>query len=837
MNETPPEFNELKRLFKNPLFESGRVVLFYLDEDLNVKAITPNVKTILGYTPEEFLTKKVDFRQITHEKDLPKIDQVIEESRKGKKVSYLSNIRLISKEGRTVWISCRKVFVKTDLKGYFIGYIFNKTKEIEERLLFETISKVAPVGIFLHQRGKLKFVNNKIEEITEYSDKELTKLSDLLYIIHEDDKGKVKDIISLRNRGIQKFANYRIKIITKSGKVKWIHINSETVFYKGEPSGIGTVVDVTKEVHLEKAKEMLFKINRLLMKTGEIKELLKNVVEIFSSNKDFSDVFISEVGDDGKIRPKFFIKRSNITDLFYRGFSIPEYEVLTKADYLYIRDIEEIEDFKLWKSILKKENVGSILLIPMYIQDSIKYIISIYAKEKDFFFDEEIAIYREISDDVSFAVRYLQQQEDLFKKEFFDTLTGLGNRKLLLSELHEMVKKEEEFYLVFIDIYNFRFINEIYGERIGDILLKEISNSLQEFLTEYKIFRSGSDTFALIVRDEDIMHVLEKVRLAFTIPFSIEDHIIQLDYNVSVVKYPEDASSETDIYIKGERTLELSKNKGKNAVLFYNERDYLKVKTIKEFEEKIESALIENRFFFKLQPVVDFKTDNVVAAEALIRWKTEDGHYIPPSEFIPIAEKTGQIKDIDNLMLIKVNDLINKWKKEGFNPVKISVNVTPQNIEDIIYKIKSTNKMVFFKVPEGELLLNSKYIIMEITERDLLDLYRQKKDIENLRKMGFEISIDDFGTGFSTLKYLANLNVDSIKIDMSFIKDMLSDENVYKLVQSIINIAKIFNIKTIAEGVETKEQYEELKRLGCDRYQGFYFSPPLEPEDFVRFLR
>ncbi len=837
MNGSYIGYLDITDIFKNPLFKGGEVVFFILDKDLNFKNVSENIKTVLGYSSDQLVNNRVNFLDIVHSDDINKVKDIPKKILDRKGLFQIDNLKLRSKDGKEVYVSCRKIYIKGKDSDYFIGYILDKTKEVEERSLFETISKVAPIGIFLQRKGRLVFVNKKVEEITEYSEKELLDMDDILLIVHPEDRKKVKEVIELRNKGIKKFANYRIKIITKSNRIKWIHINSETVSYHGEYSGIGTIEDITKEVHLEKAKELLFRINRLIMKISEIDVLLKAVVDTLISVDDFSDVFIAEVDENGQIVPKYFDKGSVITNLFNRLESLPEREVLNKMDYFYIRDVEEVEDFENWKEYVKTAGAGSVLLIPIFIHDSIKYVIVIYAREKDYFFDEEISIYREISDDVGFGIRYIQQQKDLFHKEFFDTLTDLGNRKLLLSELKELVREEEEFYLVFLDIYNFRFINEIYGEKVGDLLLREIADTLKEFLDGYKIFRSGSDTFTVVVRDKDIMSVLEKIRLAFTIPFSIEDHIIHLDFNVSVVKYPEDGKSETDIYIKGERTLELSKSKGKNHILFYNEKDYQKVKTIKEIEEKIETALIENQFTFNLQPVVDFKTDSVIAAEALIRWKTPEGEYIPPSEFIPIAEKTGQIKDIDNLMLVKVNDIINRWKREGLNPVKISVNVTPQNIEEIIYKIKSTNKMVFFKVPEGELLLNSKYIIMEITERDLLDLYRQKKDIDNLRKMGFEISIDDFGTGFSTLKYLANINVDSIKIDMSFIKDMLIDENVHKLVQSIINIAKIFNIKTIAEGVETEEQYIELKKLGCDRYQGYYFSPPLEPEEFVKFLK
>ncbi|WP_457621988.1 sensor domain-containing protein [Persephonella sp.] len=828
---------DITGILKSSLFGEGEVVFFILDKNLFFKEISKNIQNVTGYSQEEIIAKNMGFFDIIHEDDVSSVKNKYRDffSRKG--TFYIHCLKLRSKDNKEVYVSCRAIHIKEGKKDYFVGYLLDKTKEVEGRSLFETISKVAPVGIFLKRHGRLIFVNKKVEEITEYSEKELLDMDDILMMVHPDDRRKVEEIMELRNKGIRKLVNYRIKLLTKTNRIKWIHVNSETVSYQGEFSGIGTVEDVTREVHLEKAKELLFRVNRLIMKINEIDLLLKSVVDTLITVEDFSDVFIAEVDESGKIFPKYFDKGSVITELFNKLDNIPENEVLNRMDYFYIKDVEEIEDFERWKDYIKTAGAGSVLLIPVFIHDRIKYVIFIYAREKDYFFDEEISIYREISDDVAFGIRYIQQQKDLFHKEFFDTLTGLGNRKLLLSELKGLVKEEQPFYLVFLDIYNFRFINEIYGEKVGDILLREIANTLKEFLDGYKIFRSGSDTFTVVVRDSDIMSVLEKVKLAFTIPFSIEDHIIHLDFNVSVVKYPEDGKTESDIYIKGERTLELSKSKGKNHILFYNEKDYQKVKTIKEIEEKIETALIENQFTFNLQPVVDFKTDSVVAAEALIRWKTPEGEYIPPSEFIPVAEKTGQIRDIDNLMLVKVNDVINRWKKKGLNPVKISVNVTPQNIEEIIYKIKSTNKMVFFRVPEGELLLNSKYIIMEITERDLLDLYRQKKDIDNLREMGFEISIDDFGTGFSTLKYLANINVDSIKIDMSFIKDMLVDENVHKLVQSIINIAKIFNIKTIAEGVETEEQYLELKKLGCDRYQGYYFSPPLEPEEFERFLK
>ncbi|WP_457640709.1 EAL domain-containing protein [Persephonella sp.] len=839
MENLPESIKELVKLLNTPLFRNGRVVLFLIDKNLSVKAISPNIKKILGYSSEDFIFGKVNFSDIIDKEDREKLRKNIEMIDESKIITYIGSLRLKSSDGKTVWVSCRKVHIPDKKTPLFLGYMFDKTKEVEERSLFETISKVAPIGIFLQHSGKLIFVNKKIAEITEYTEEELLSMDSFIPIIHPEDRDKVKEIMELRNKGIKKFASYRIKITTKHKKTKWIHINSDTVFYKGKYSGIGTLEDITKDVHLERAKELLFRVNKLIMKINDIDVLLKTIAETISNITDFSFSFIAEVDNKGRIIPKYFSEQKDIIEKLGlpHNRKLPEYDVLKKNDYLYIKDINQLEYQKIWIKELSSQGVKSVLALPIFIHDEMKYILFIYAREREFFFKEEISIYREISDDIAFAVKYIEQQENLFKKEFYDALTGLGNRKLLLSKLHELVIKNQEFYLVSIDLYNFGYINETYGDKVGDLLLKEVSVALKDFLSGYEIFRSSSDTFSVIVKDKDIISPLERIRLAFAIPFSVEDHIIQLDFNVSVVKFPEDGKSETDIYMKGERTLEFSKNKGKNQILFYNERDYQRVKTIKELEEKIDIALMKNQFSLKLQPVVDFKTDEVVGVEALIRWIDENGNYIPPLEFIPVAEKTGQIKEIDNLMLLKANELINTWKAQGLKPVKISVNVTPRNIEDIIYRIRSINKMVFFKVPEGELLLNSKYIIMEITERDLLELNKQKKDIDNLREMGFEISIDDFGTGFSTLRYLANINIDYLKIDMIFIKDMLNDKNVYKLVQSIINIAKIFNIKTIAEGVETKEQYEELKKLGCDRYQGYYFSPPLDPEEFTKYLK
>ncbi|WP_456384575.1 bifunctional diguanylate cyclase/phosphodiesterase [Persephonella sp.] len=790
-----------------------------------IKNLISPTEEIFGFAPEEL--KKGRFLDLVVEEDRERVEKQLKEIiSSGKTHHHFGKLRIRSRTGEVRWVICTAVFPDKERKRLLFTVV-DITEEKEEQERFHTISDVAPVGILMYCEGRPVFVNKKLAEILEYPQEELLKadINTVLHYVFPEDREIIMRYLEMRHRGIRGRGDYRVRVLTRSGKPKWVHINSETIMYRGRPAGIATIEDITKQVRLEKAYRLLSAVNREIVKSRDLKTLFKRIAEIFTTTGEFNTVWIGEIKDRNTIKP-----------------------VAYEGDLKFLGKLESVLNPT---RILSPENVQTDVLeqkspalvfsvsIPVFVNNRPTYVINLFSDKPHLLSDEEANIFSEISDDISFAVTFIQKEQDLYRKEYYDSLTGLGNRKLFFSRLDEFIEQGEPFYLILIDIYNFKRINENYGEVIADQVLKEVAENLERVVSPEHLFRVGSDEFAILWKGENIYRALELIRSSFDIPISIKNHLIQPDYNVSVVRYPQDGKYRMELVLKAERTLQFAKEEGKNVIRFFNESDYINTKKFFNLEEKIEEALKNNLFYVNLQPIVSFETGDVVGAEALIRLRDLEGNYLSPADFIPVAEKTGQIVLIDNLMIKKSGKILQNWLKKGLEPVRISVNVTPSNIKMITDSFGGTGIVNFmnlgFSSKEMELL--RKYITFELTEREFVEIAQRKEEMKRLREVGFHIAIDDFGTGYSSLSYLTAIDLDFIKIDIYFVKNMKRDAKIHKLVQSIINIAKIFGIKTIAEGVETQEEYDELKKLGCDMYQGYLFCPPISPEEFERFLK
>ncbi|WP_457638776.1 sensor domain-containing protein [Persephonella sp.] len=813
-----------------PKKKSKHLVIFASVEEGNlvVKQVIPANRTFLDIDTSQLEKGSLKFIDLLVPEHREKVKKELEKFLSGKEEHYhFGELRLKTEDGRNLWVLCTLSALDVESKKEVVISIVDITEEKEKEERFYTISEVAPIGILMYSQGRIVFVNKKASDIFEYSAESMLKmnLDAVLKLIFPEDREKALQFIRMREKGIKGKGDYRIRIVTASGKVKWVHINSETVFYRGRPAGIATLEDITKQVKIEKAYRLLSAVNREIVKNRGLNSLFHRIAQVFVSIGEFKTVWIGRLQNESVIVP-----------------------VAYEGDMQFLGSIEKLLNPV---KIKKKETVYDEIIenrppelifsvtIPVFWKNRVEYVINLFSDKPHLLSQEEADIFYEISDDISFAVDFIKKEQDLYRKEFYDSLTGLGNRKLFFSRLDEYIEKQEPFYLILIDIYNFKRINEVYGEVVADHVLREVAENLEKVVNPDNLFRIGSDEFALVWKNENIYRALELIKSSFEIPISIKDYMIQPDFNVAVVHYPMDGRYRMELVLKAERTLQLAKEEGKNTIRFFNETEYINTKKFFSYEEKIEEALKNNLFYINLQPIVSVADNSVVGAEALIRLKDKEGNPIPPAELIPVAEKTGQIVMIDNLMIKKASQVLKDWQNKGLNPVKISINVTPSNIKMITDSFLNPEITNFMNInfSEDDIKLLKKYVIFELTEREFVEIAERKEEMKKLREAGFHIAIDDFGTGYSSLSYLTAMELDFIKIDIYFVKNMKKNDRIHKLVQSIINIAKIFGIKTIAEGVETQEELEELKRLGCDLYQGYLFCPPVSPEEFERFLR
>ena len=414
-----------------------------------------------------------------------------------------------------------------------------------------------------------------------------------------------------------------------------------------------------------------------------------------------------------------------------------------------------------------------------------------------------------------------------------DRLTNLPNR-FAASELAEkLIRQQERFTFLSIDINNFKTINDTMGHEFGDKVLVEIANRWRDLAesdkTETKDFvaRLGGDEYALIIRGYDdvgqIKRSVHKYKDELERVITIEECDYFMTANFGFAEYPTDAMTSNAIISGANAAMHAAGKKGEHFIMRYDPDAIRDVRSI-EVERIIRRALENNTITFNLQPQYDI-SHRLRGFEALARLKDEDGTMISPGEFIPVAEKTGLVDQIDSRVFELAVEFVSHVMNETLSNITMSVNVSVRHLMKNNFIEEVRNMLEKYGVP-------AHFIEIEITESIMIDSTdKARNTISELKAMGIKIAIDDFGTGYSSLSYLNNLPSDILKIDKSFIDVMNNTESNKQYVSMIVSIGHILNLKVISEGVESDDQVDTLKEIGCDYIQGFVWGRPMPAED------
>lgn len=411
-----------------------------------------------------------------------------------------------------------------------------------------------------------------------------------------------------------------------------------------------------------------------------------------------------------------------------------------------------------------------------------------------------------------------------------DFVTGLKNRRYLLKHLEKMIasrKEQETIVLLYLDINRFKMISTMYGQYIGDMLLYEIAERLRplEKLAEHTILTSYIDaSFVFAATGEfDYKTGLEFSKEAIRLcsdSYTIDKYLIRLNVNIGISLYPLDSKSKEQLIKNADIAMSQAKNQGLNCVREFDANLSKAVFSRNMTEIMLKRANFNQEFMIYYQP--QFITENVqlIGFEALLRWRTPAGEMINPGEFIPVAEETGYIIPVGDWVMTMAIKQLAEWNKRFQEKIMIGINVS-------LKQLSSTQFAEHLKENMDRLEIKPEWIDIEITESfQLHDNPEVLTILEDIRSLGVRISIDDFGTGYSSLSYFKNLPIDRIKIAKELVDYIHISEFDYKLAEAIILLSKAKGIRVIAEGVETKEQWEVLKALQCDEVQGYYFGRP-----------
>ena len=435
-------------------------------------------------------------------------------------------------------------------------------------------------------------------------------------------------------------------------------------------------------------------------------------------------------------------------------------------------------------------------------------------------------------------------QDEIQKLAFYDSLTQLPNRRLLLDRLEQAIRYTKRSQqcgaLLFIDLDNFKTLNDSKGHMIGDLLLQEVAKRLQNAVREVDtIARLGGDEFVVLLENlgeckVDAVHQSEKMAKSildtFNAPFMLDNYSHHSSPSIGVeIVHPHNLGS-NEILAHADLAMYQAKKQGRNTVRFFNENMQVDIEKMAELQSDLRQALADNILELYYQPQVNQFTE-IIAAEALIRWKHPTKGFISPADFIPMAENSGLIIPVGDFVLeTALNTLVEWAKKPAFASIKLSVNVSAKQFADInfVSKVKQAVKR------SG---VNPNNLKLELTESIIVkDVESTIQTMNDLRDIGIRFSMDDFGTGHSSLAYIKRLPLSQLKIDQSFIRDVTTDSDDATIVKTIIAMSNTLNLEVIAEGVETVEQKDFLKENQCNIYQGYLFSRPLPLQEFNNLI-
>ncbi|MEE9102459.1 MULTISPECIES: GGDEF domain-containing phosphodiesterase [Pseudomonas] len=433
-----------------------------------------------------------------------------------------------------------------------------------------------------------------------------------------------------------------------------------------------------------------------------------------------------------------------------------------------------------------------------------------------------------------------EAEDSLLRISQYDFLTGLPNRKLLQQRLDQILesasRQQRRVAVLCLGLDDFKGINEQYSYQFGDQLLIALSDRLRTRSAHLgALARLGGDQFALV--QADIEQPYEAAELAQQIlddleaPFELDQHLVHLRATIGITLFPEDGETTEKLLQKAEQTMTLAKSRSRNRYQFYIASVDSEMRRRRELEKDLRDALARNELHLVYQPQVDYRDHRVVGVEALLRWQHPAQGWVAPDLFIPLAEQNGSIFSIGEWVLDQACRQLREWHDQGFDDLRLAVNLSTVQLRHNALPRVVSNLLQMHRLPPRSLEL-------EITETGLMeDISTAAQHLLSLRRAGALIAIDDFGTGYSSLSYLKSLPLDKIKIDKSFVQDLLLDDDDATIVRAIIQLGKSLGMQVIAEGVETVEQETYIIAQGCHEGQGYLYSKPLPARELTLYLK
>ncbi len=583
-------------------------------------------------------------------------------------------------------------------------------------------------------------------------------------------------------------------------------------------------------------------ILRSIVSTAPLHEILQLIIEMMEAANPEQTGSILLLDEDGRhIRhgaapglPDFYNQAIDGVEI---GYGIGSCGTAMYSGKPVI--VEDIENHPYWKDYLdlaRRADIRACWSQP--ILDTEHRVIgsfAIYYKTVKKPTDEDLRRIEDLAQLASIAIERKRKEQQIQRLAFYDVLTDLPNRRLLLDRLEQQIasttRHQQHGAILFIDLDNFKMLNDSLGHQVGDKLLIQVADRLRSCIREEDTAgRLGGDEFVILLHDtwplqekasEHVFTLAQSVLDELNKPYNLDGYLHHITPSIGITIFTSNSGNPDEVLKQADAAMYSAKARGRNTISFYHPDMQQYAHARLELEKDLRIALRENQFMMHYQPLFDSEMQ-VSGAEALLRWQHPHKGMINPGAFIHAAEECGLILPIGAWVLGEACRQLALWDTLPY----ISVNISPAQLQQVNFVALVENALRIHQV-------NPERLMLEMTEGSMIsDFEDTKQKMEALQKLGIGMAIDDFGTGYSSLVYLKNLPIDQIKIDRGFVRDIETDANDKTIVETIIAMARHLRLQVVAEGVETQQQLEFLQDHGCDIYQGYYFSPPVPAHEF-----
>ena len=802
------EMAESQRMYR-AVADMAQEFIYIRRLDGSYEYVSPSCEQMTGYPAEDFYAQPRFMDSLVLAEERPIWDQHVHwmdhHGMPGKLVT-----RIHTRSGELRWIEhqCSEV---RDMQGN-ITSVRTINLDITERIEHEQALSIAAVAFETHEaivitdrHSRILRVNRAFSDITGYAADEVIGRTPALLSSRRQNKVFYTEMRTTLNT--QGYWSGELWGRRKNGEVFPKHLTitvipdepGEVAFY------VGTFSDITVRQQVEKA--------------------LHDAKEKFQSLVESSSDWIWEVDVNGV----YTYASPKVKDLL--GYE-PD-EMIGKTPFDLMPPEEKLRAGRIFEEATGEKKPFSGIENSNLHKDGHLVILETSGVPV---FDKtgEFCGYRGVDRDITDRKRYESQIE---RQANYDELTGLANRNLFQDRLSQALvyahRHESGLAVLFIDLDNFKHINDSLGHDSGDLLLTQVATRLSGSVHEGDtVTRQGGDEFVLILsEDADVQAVTQEILKAMSESFDINGRELRITCSIGIACYPKDGEDQQTLLKNADAAMYRAKELGRNNAQYYAAGMNIKAMERLELENGLYHALTRNEFLLHYQPQVDLRTGEIVGMEALVRWLHPERGLVSPAIFIPVAEDSGLIVSLGEWVLRTACTQNKAWQLAGLKPISVAVNLSALQFRqpDLVERVADILR---------ETELDPTCLELELTESLVMqDVEKTIATLSRLKAMGIKLSIDDFGTGYSSLSYLKRFPIDTLKIDQSFVRDITTDPDDAAIAKSIISMAHDMQLRVIAEGVETEAQKSFLSLRRCDEMQGYFFSRPVPAVEFEKLLR